>query len=103
MYIVKRTIEMGVGANPAEVLQAAVAIGAYVKNKQGLDTKTTVNFGGYLNQIHWIVMTDSLDILREKTAEREADEEWQRLIAPMNEAGLFKPGSVRDEILSVIG
>ena len=102
MYIIKRTIEVGIGANPTEALQAAIQIGEYVKNKQGMETKTAVNVGGYLNQIHWIVMSDSVDDLAARTAEREADEEWQQLVTPFMENGLFKPGSVRDEILMVV-
>ena len=103
MYIVKRTIEMAPGIAPADALAAAVQIGAYVTNKQGMNTKTAVNVGGFQHEIHWVVMVDSLDSLPVTTAEREADDEWQQLTAPFNEAGLFKPGSIRDEILMVIG
>ena len=60
MYIITRTVEVGAGADPAEALQAALKIAAYVQNKQGLDTKTAVNVGGSLSEIHWVVMTESL-------------------------------------------
>jgi len=103
MYIVRRTVEMGHGIDPAQALAAAVQIGAYVSNKQGMETKTAVNVGGSQHEIHWIVNVESLDSLAVTTAERDADEEWQKLIAPFNEAGLFLPGSIRDEILMVIG
>jgi hypothetical protein len=103
MYIIKRTVEMGHGVAPAAALQAAIQIAAYVSNKQGLETKTAVNVGGSQHEIHWVVMSESLDILPAITADREADEAWQQLVAPFTEAGLFKPGSIRDEILQVIG
>jgi hypothetical protein len=103
MYIIKRTIEAGPGTIPSEVAQAVLQVAAYLRDKQGLDTETTVNVGGSQHEFHWIVRTDSLDILPAKAAEREADEEWQQLIQPMRENGLFQPGSIRDEILMVIG
>ncbi len=103
MYIIKRTIEMGHGVDPAQSMQAALQIAAYVRDVQGMETKTAVNVGGSLHEIHWIVMTDSLDALPRQTAEREADPVWQQLVTPFNEAGLFKPGSIRDEILQVVG
>jgi hypothetical protein len=74
-----------------------------VQNKQGMETKRAVNIAGSQHEIHWHVTVDSLDILPVKTAERDADPEWQQLIAPFNEAGMFKPGSIRDKIWVVVG
>ena len=102
MYIVIRTIEVADGANVAEAVQAAAGMTEYLKTRQNLDARLAINVGGYLHHIHWIVMTDSLDAGPARDAERAADPEWQGLVAAAIEAGLFKPGSIRDKILQVV-
>lgn len=103
MYILMRTIEIAAGADPQRAIEMAHKIGQYVTDKQGMKTKTTVNVGGPLNQIHWVVMTDSLDAGPTRDAERNNDPEWQQIFAKAMEEGLYTAGSARDTILRVIG
>ena len=101
MYLINRTIEIAPDVNPAEAIQAANTIAAYLSRKHGVDAKVAVNVSGYQHELHWIVITDSIDSMADYAAERAADEEWQTLLAPYLEAALFSPNTTRDEILRI--
>lgn len=103
MYIVIRSVEMGEGANPGEATQALVRIAEYLKEKEDIEAKVARNIGGRQNVLHLVAMTESLDEEPARAAKRDEDPEWQELLGGILEAGLFKPGSLRDQILGVVG
>lgn len=103
MYIITRTIEIGASVPVSDAVQMATRMAEYVKNHQDVEIKVTINFAGALNQLHWVVMTDSLDQSPASEAERNADPEWQALVAESIEKGLFAPGTIRDDIQLVVG
>ena len=103
MYIMIRSVEMGEGANPGEAVQALVRIAEYLKEKENMDAKVARNVGGSQNVLHMVIMTDSLDEQPARTAKINKDPEWQELYGGIVAAGLFKPGSLRDKILGVVG
>jgi hypothetical protein len=48
-------------------------------------------------------MTESLDEEPARSAKREEDPEWQELLGGILAAGLFRPGTLHDKILGVVG
>ena len=102
MYLINRTIEIAPDINPGEAIQAANTIAAYLTKKHGVNARVAVNLNGYQHELHWIVITESIDRMADFAAERAADEEWQTLLAPYLEAALFSPNTTRDEILRFV-
>lgn len=103
MYIIIRTIEFKEKADRAKAIETAVKMADYLQRKQNLETKVTLNVGGKQNQLHFVVMSDSIDSAPAREVERIADEEWQALLYAAIDGELFSPGSISDAIHHVVG
>jgi hypothetical protein len=52
---------------------------------------------GHAGTLYWVGDAENVAMIEQRTAEREADPEWQVLVERC--AGLFLPGSIRDTLL----
>ncbi|MGB3715759.1 MAG: hypothetical protein WA996_15135 [Candidatus Promineifilaceae bacterium] len=101
MFSWVRTVDIRDGkALPA--IEFGLKIAGYVNDKFGLNVAVQRNVTGMVNQLHWVVIYDSLTSFEEATAATTADEGYQQLLAESAEKELFFANSAVDSLYQSI-